>query len=54
MCFYPVAVVLQQNTARKTTETLNDTLHTMNTMQIQLQVQLQLQLYNHIIQNPVL
>jgi hypothetical protein len=31
---------LKQNTANKTTQTIKDTLHTMNTMQIQLQLQL--------------
>jgi hypothetical protein len=37
---------LRQNAAHKTTETIKDTLHTMNTMRIQLQqIQLQLQLY---------
>jgi hypothetical protein len=47
---YPVAVVLhkrqhtshttlKQNTAHKTTQTIKDTLHTMNTMQIQLKLQ---------------
>jgi hypothetical protein len=31
---------LKQNTAHKTTQTIKDTLHTMNAMQIQLQLQL--------------
>jgi hypothetical protein len=47
MGIYSVAVVLQydihtNNTphSNKTTQTVKDTLHTMNTMQIQLQLQL--------------
>jgi hypothetical protein len=32
---------LKQNTAHKTTQTIKDTLHTMNAMQIQLQLQIQ-------------
>jgi hypothetical protein len=51
MGVYPVAVVLQQTqhtnntppsnkTAHKTRQTIKDTLHTMNTVQIQLQLQL--------------
>jgi hypothetical protein len=31
--------VMKQNTAHETTQTIKDTLHTMNTMQIQLQLQ---------------
>jgi hypothetical protein len=62
MGFYPVAVYYNKtqhthntphsNTAHKTTQTLKDTLHIMNTMQIQLQLQqihLQLQLNKLII-----
>jgi phenylpyruvate tautomerase PptA (4-oxalocrotonate tautomerase family) len=39
----------KKNIAHKTTQTINDTLHTENTIKIQLQlqqIQLQLQLYN--------
>jgi hypothetical protein len=42
----------KKNTAHKTTQTIKDTLHAMNTMQIQLQlqqIQLQLQLYKLIL-----
>jgi hypothetical protein len=45
MGFYPVALYYNKtqhtnNTAHKTTPTIKDALHTMNTMQIQLQLQL--------------